>query len=45
MENLVLQELTVEEMKSIEGGSWLGKFFLGLGKVFTSIGEWIESVF
>lgn len=45
MKTLELQELTVEEMRSIEGGSWLGKFFLGLGKVFTSIGEWIESIF
>ena len=46
LENMAgIQNLSVQEMREIDGGNWFGKFFLGLGSIFTAIGNFFEACF
>lgn len=45
MKDLMLKDLTTEEMVNIEGGNWLGDFFHGAGKVCMALGDWMDSWF
>lgn len=43
--NAGMQELSREEMVSIEGGNWLGDIFLAVGELCNAVGSFLNKLF